>query len=444
MANSTWIGHAPNVKQIATATVTGTWAQNDTQTFTINGVDFVITIGTLVTTAQVATTIKEAFEGGTLTDTSASCQPTIAQGGAKAIPEFRDMTATVSSSVVSFTSTVTGETGSHTQPFTMTSAASTAGTGDVTYSNAATAHVGKNDISNADNLSAAAALLDNDALFLTDGNVDIMDGLSLAVQLASITKRKSYTGKVGRSYINKINTQSIYQYPEYRTRYLTTDDNTVTTTANLEVGEGQGSGRFCWDSGAGQVLLNLFGQGQREDPGIPCVIWKGTHASNEVNNANGDLGVALFGGETATISALQHGNGANSQARTLCTSGVTLTTVTCNGGTLSTDSAVTTGTQYNGTWEHGAGTITTLNVLGGTFYPMKNATITTLTVGSGGVFDTGKGSDPFAITNTVQLYKGATFRDRAGRAGNIVFKLNNCALADVTIELAQNKTFTLS
>jgi hypothetical protein len=445
MASTIWLGQAPNKKQIATAVVTGTWAQNDTATFTINGLDFVITIGTLVTTAQVATTIQQAFSGTTLTDTSASCQPTITAGGARAIPAYRELTATVSSSTVSFTATATsGVTNAHTHPFTMTSAVSTAGDGDITYTNAATAHDSRHEADNADNWSAGAALADNDAVYFSSGSADILDGLSLACQPASITKHKAYTGKIGRGFINNYNSNPVYHYPEYRTKYLTTDDNSITQIINLEVGEGQGSGRVMLDTGAGQVLLNLFGQGTPEIAGVPCVIWKGSHASNEVNNANGDLGVAFFGGETATISALQHGNGPQSIAKTICSSGVTLTTVTINGGTISTDSAITTVTQLNGTWTHGLGTVTTANIDGGTMYPMKNATITTLRVGSNGRFDTTRGTDPFTITNTVQLYAGAVFYDPQGRTGNTVFKLNRCKPEDVTIVIPDDKTLTLS
>ena len=42
------------------------------------------------------------------------------------------------------------------------------------------------------------------------------------------------------------------------------------------------------------------------------------------------------------------------------------------------------------------------------------------------------------------MYKGSKFIDRGGRTGNLVFKLNQCTLADVTIILAVNKTYTLS
>lgn len=427
--------HAINIKQVATCVVANTWAQNDTVTLTINGLDFVITIGTLVTTAQVATTIKQAFNGETLTDTSALVTVPIADGGAQKIPEFSEILASVSSSTVTFTARTAGK------PFTMSAAATTAGTGDVTYSNAVTANTGKHNLDNADNLSGGAALADDDTLTIDEGNVDVKYGLTLAAQLASITKTKNFNGTVGLPETNVDNAAKTYS--EYRTpKYLTTDDNSVTTTANLETGSGQGSGRFKWDAGAGQVVLNLHGRGQRKENGVPCVLFKGSHASNEVNNLAGDLGIAFFGGETAVVPTLR--NGPSPNAETVCGSGVTLTTVTTAGGKVATDSAITTVNQTGGEHSHGSGTVTTANVDGGTFFPLKDATITTLRVGSNGVFDCRRGNDSFAITNTIQLYKGAKFLDPAGRTGNPVFKLNRCGPQDVTIELPPDKTYTLS
>lgn len=436
MATHRWIGNAVNVKQTYTITIANTWAQNDTATINIDGLEFVITIGTLVTTAQVATTIKQAFNGETLTDTSASCTIPIADGGAQAIPQFSELVATVSSSVVTLTARTAGK------PFTITSVTeSTAGTGTATGA-AGTSNAGKHELDNADNLSGDAALVDDDVLVFDSGSVDVKYDMSTGVQLATITKYMGFTGNVGNAPTNTDNTSK--PYPEYRGLYMVTDDNTVTTTANLELGSGRGSGRFMWDAGAGQVLLNIYGRGTRLTDGVPCILFKGTHASNEVNNLGGDLGIAFFGGETAVVPTLRSGGGPASQASTICSSGVTLTTTICNGGSLETSSAITTATVYAGSHKHRTGTITTLNVLGGTYYPLADATITTLTVGSGGVFDCTSGVDSFTITNTVQLYKGAKFLDPQGRTGNVVFKLNNCALEDVTIKLPPNKTYTLS
>lgn len=440
MATPKYRGSAIDVRQVSTITIANTWAQGDTCTITIDNLDFVVTIGTLVTTTQVATTIKEAFNGSTLTDTSASCVPTIAQGGAAAVGNFAEMTATSSGAVVTLTTNQTLRVG---KPVTITVSEVTAGTGTATYA-VATAARGRNEGDNVDNYDTNAVPADNDTLVFDAGDVDLLYDLNLACQPLKIIKTKAYTGKVGLAEINKDNTGLGKSYREYRTKYLTTDDNTVTTTADLETGEGPGSGRFRWDAGAGQVVLNVYGKGTRAD-GVPCILFKGSHASNVVNNLGGDVGIAYFPGETAAVATLRNGNGPSSSANTECGSGVgTIATAICNGGTLSTDSAITTATQNGGVWSHNNGTVTTANVLGGTWKHLGGATITTLTVSAGGKFDASSGVATFAITNTVQLYKGAEFYDPQGRSGNVVFKLNNCTLADVKITLAPNKTYTLS
>jgi hypothetical protein len=444
MATRRWHGTSANVKQITTITVANTWTAGDTATVTIDTVAFVITIGTLVTTAQVATTIYQALSGTTFTDTTASCTIAVADGGASLIPQFSEFTATnATASVCTLTGgTVSSPSALAGKPFTVSVTESTASTGTATGATATTP-TSQFHFDQADNWSGNTVPTDNDTVVFDDGSVDLRYLLTASAQFLVLTKTKGYSGNVGLAETNTDN--SAKPYHEYRTpTYLTTDDNSVTTTAHLETGTGPGSGRFKWDAGAGQVLLTIYGQGRRAETGVPCTLWKGSHASNVVNNLAGDLGIAFFAGETAVVATLRTGDGPSSAASTICSSGVTLTTVLCNGGKLFTDSAMTTATQNAGEWSHTSGTVTTANVLGGKCYPLGGATWTTLTVGSGGEFNTTKGTTTFTITNTVQLYAGAKFIDPAGRAGNVVFKLNNCRLEDVTIQLAANKTFTLS
>lgn len=434
MANPVWVGSAAQIKQTHTITIANTWAQGDSCVLTIDNVDFTVVIGTLVTTAQVATTIKQAFNGETLTDTAASANIAIADSGAQAIPQFAELIATVSSSVVTLTARTAGK------PFTISVTESTAGTGTATGA-AGTANAGKHEADNADNWDINAVPLDNDNIYFA-GSVDMKYDLSLGVQPASVNKPKNYTGNVGLPVINA--DSSSKQYREYRGRYLTSDDNTVTTTLNLETGDGAGSGRFYYDSGAGQAVVNIFGRGARIETGVPCILWKGSHASNVVNNLAGDLGIAWYGAETAVVATLRNGDGPASPAETWVGAGVTLTTVVMNGGKLYTNSALTTGTQQGGEWRHTTGTITTLNVLGGTFYPLGGATITTLNIGSGGTFDCSKGTGTFAVSNTIQMFRGSKLIDLQGRISSLVIKLNQCSPSDVTIITPANRTYTLS
>jgi len=446
MTTSRYTGASLNRKQVSRITVANTWTAGDTYTLTVNNVDFILTIGTLVTTAQVATTIFQALTGTTFTDTTASCTIPVADGGAALIPQFSEFTATNSTaSQVDLTANGSGALAG--KPFTITvTGDGTTSTGTAAISSI-TVPTSQYHLDQVDNLDSNTQLADNDVLIFDTGSFDVRWGLntyasgSTTCQFATITKYKSYTGNVGLAEYNTDN--SAKPYKEYRTTYFTTDDNSVTTTANLEVGDGPGSGRFKWDAGAGQVALNIFGKGSRIEQGVPCVLFKGSHASNTVRNLAGDIGIGFFGGETATVATLITGDGPQSAASTICGSGCTLTTVTLNGGTQETNSAITTANQNGGSWTHKSGTVTTANIYGGTHYPNGVTTYTTLKL-LGSTFDLSRGNGTVTVTNTIQMYAGAKFIDPQGRVSGPVFKLNGCLPSEVTIVIPKDKTITVS
>lgn len=439
-------GASLNRKQVDKITVANTWATSDTYTLRINNVDFIITIGANTTTAQVATTIFQCLTGTTLTDTTASCTIPVADGGAALIPQFSEFTATNgTASQVLLTANGSGAMAG--KPFTIAvqgDGTTGNGTGAIT---SITTPTSQYHASEADNWDGTNTPADGDTLIFDSGSFNIWWGLDTyqsggTAQPATVTVYKSFTGQIGLPDINIDNSSK--PYPEYRTTYLTFDDNTATTTFNLHVGEGIGSGRLKFDSGAGQAVVNIFGKGSRLVTGIPGVLWKGSHASNIVRNNAGDLGIAFFGSETAVVATLTTGDGATSQASTICGTGVTLTTVICNGGTLETNSAFTTGTANAGNWVHKSGTATAITVnKGASFYPNGAATLTTLDI-NGGTVDCTKGSASFAITNPITMSAGSKFYDPQGRTGNPVFTLRDCGLQDVTIILPQGKTITPS
>jgi hypothetical protein len=443
MATLRWKPASLNRRQTYTITVANTWTAADTVTITIDNVAFIITIGTLITTAQVATTIQQALSGTTFTDTTATCTVGIADSGASSIPQFSEFTATVSSSVVTLTGNGTGSLAG--KPFTVTVTESTSSTGTATGAAGITA-TSQYHASEVDNWGNAVPA-DNDTVVWDEGTLDTRYDLNTyasgatTCQPAVITKTKKYTGNVG---LAETNTDSSSKpYPEYRTpKYFTTDDNSVNMAVNLETGEGPGSGRFKLDAGAGQMTVSVFGRGSRAETGIPCILLKGSHASNVVRNIAGDIGIAYFSGETAVVATLTTGDGPQSSAYTICGAGVTLTTVTLNGGTKETASAITTANHNSGNWLHSAGTVTTLHNNGGVFYPTGALTITTLNLY--GTIDLTKGHGTVTVTNTIQVYKGAKIIDPQGRMGNFVYKLNGCGPDDVTIITPFGKTFTLS
>lgn len=441
MATCRWTGGSLNRKQVDLVTMSGTgdWVAGDTITLTVDNVDFIITIGTLVTDAQVATTVYQALTGTTFTDTTASCTIPVADGGGSLIPQFSEFTATnATSGVVTLTANGTGALAG--KPFTLTATENSTGDDTAVRSSSITP-TSQYHADQVDNYSGNALPTGgSDTLIFDNGNVDVRWGLDYATTLTNITKYKSYTGNVGLPEVNIDNAAKPYH--EYRTpTYLTC---TGCTTANLETGDGPGSGRFKLNTGsAAASTINVFGKGNRLETGVPCILWKGTNASNVVNNLAGDIGIAFFGGETATVATLVTGDGPQSAASTVCGSGCTLTTVTLNGGTQETNSAITTANQNGGSWTHKLGTVTTLNLLGGTHYPNGGATYTTLKI-LGATFDLSKGTAAVTITNTIQLYRGAVFNDPQGRVSGPVFKLNGCLPSEVTIVIPKDKTLTVS
>lgn len=445
MATRKWIGQAKDVNQVDTVTIANTWTAGDTITLTIANIDFVVTVGSLITTAQVATTLKEAFNGSALTDTDASCSPTIAQGGAQAIPQFAEFTATIdagATSAVIFTVDTAGK------PATMTATESTASTGTATLANT-TAATGKNFFSDQDNWSGNTVPVDGDTIVFDIGSVDCKYGLSPAIQPATVIKRKTYTGKIGLAEVNVDNSSKTY--PEYRTKYLTFDDNTATTTYHVEQGDGTGSALVRIDAGAGQVIWNSYGYGTRSVTGQPVQLFIGTHASNVFNVQQGDLGVAFFPDEAATVSAMRVGNGATGGATVVVGPGATTTSAAFDvaGGSLTVETANGSGdidiSGGGSVYINGTAAYADIDIKNGYCYYRSSGTLTTLAVRSAGTFDRSGDIRAATITNAVQLYKGATFKDPHGiltLSGG--FKINGGTLSDVTVNVSNDRTYTIA
>ena len=439
MATRTYIASAANIRHTATLVIGGTWLATETVTLTIDNVDVVITIGSLVTTAQVATTIGQAVNGTALTDTTAAVSPTIAQGGAQALGQFAGITASVSSSTVTFTADVAGV------PFTISAAeGSTSGTINLTAS--ATAATGQGTFTNQDNWSGNTAPVDDDAIYLNSGAQNIFNGLSPAIQPASFTKTKAYSGNIGLPEVNVDDEDK--PYGEYRTKALTFDDNSVTCTYNLEGGTGFGS-RLCrLAAGAGQAVFNIYGQATPLVSGVPCVLLSGSHSDNVVNNLNGNVGIAFYASEAMTLATLRTGNGVNSQARSICGPSATLSScdVITAGGFVETRTAIDNVEMTGGVHEHHAGTIADLDVFqDGTFIPRGAFTITDFSSGSGGHFDKRHDLSVVTFTNKVLFYKGAKFSDPNGTCVfSAGYQFVGCREKDCDMDFGTNRSHTVT
>lgn len=434
MATRRWLGTAKNVKQVSTITMSGTWSGGDTVTVTIGTLELVVTIGSLTTTTQVATTLKEAFNGTTLTDTSASCTPTIGEGGGVSMGPFAELTATSNGAVVTLTGVTAGVP-------VVVAASDTAASGTATAATT-TAATGCNFWDNVDNWSGGAVPVDNDTVVFDSGDVDLLYALTTSIQPAAVTITKGYRGSIGLPDWNASG-----GYSEYRETHLTFDDNSVTTTYKIGEGQGRGSSRIRIDAGSGRINATVFGTGQRlasGDDSAPLQLL-GTHASNAVTVLGGDVGIAQGATETAVVDELRVSTGdAGSGVRVECGAGVTFGDIYQDGGNLTVSSAAGIVEVTSGVLKWLSGAITTLAVKGGKVQHYGTGTIGTVSVYSA-TFDRSGDNRAFAITNEVQLYAGASVLDPtfAAAMGN-GYKVN-CRMDQLgKIDFGPGRTFDVS
>lgn len=427
MSKRSYLGHAANIKQVNTLTIANTWTAADTITLTIANIDVLITIGSLITTAQVAQTVYEAFTGNTFTDTTASVSPA---AGAIDIGQFYEIEASVSGSVVTLKSRTAGV------PFTITATESTASTGTATMATATSA-TGASTFGQADNWSANTVPVDADDIVFEQGSQSCQDGLTPAIQPGEFQHWMTYTGWIGRPEKNKTN--SAKPFTDYRTKALTFDDNaSATATYKLGMGTGQGAEGIRLDFGAGRSNVVVYNSKQIVD-GIPNITLAGTNANNTLVNLNGTVGVAFYAGESTTLLTLTNGQNEQSNAQTVCGPDATLGTVTVTSGRVTTNGVVTTVNVNNGEYIHNKGNITTLTFNKGTAKIRAALTVTNATIS--GFLDLSESSGTVTFTNAVIIRKGARI---FAPNGNIVFSagytLQGCAAEDVKLHFGLDRT----
>lgn len=389
MANNRWLGRAQAIAQVDTVTMSGSPATNDTITLTINNKNLVVTIGeTSPTTTTVALAIKEAWENETFTDPLNSKTPA---GGGDDIAEHAQITATASGAVVTLTHDIPGE------EFTLTT--SDSGSSSATEATA-TAGDGPNFYDNAANWSLAAVPIATNDVFVDDSSISILHGFGQSgVALASFTVGRNFTGTIGLPTLNDGG------FVEYRAEYLAIDAAAIT----IGRGEGSGSSQIKLDTGSTITAITVESTGSPPF-GLEAFLWKGTHVSNSLQIHEGTVGVAVFGGEVATVSNLW-----NTAGTVRCSDGTTLTTVTNLSGSLELHSNAVTLTNSSGTILFGgAATLTTLNLEGGTMNYLSSGTITTANIGGfnrAALLDFSGDNSPRTITNAVSLRLNGRIHD---------------------------------
>lgn len=411
MATVIWQSGAPAVAQVDTITVSGDWATNDTATITCALKSITFTVAGTQTAAAVVTGLVAAWNAST-------------------VPEHAEITA---ADGAGDTITMTADTAG--VPFTISVSENTAGTGAL--SNAATtASAGPDHWSTAANWDTGAVPVNTNDVFVDTTFGSIYYGLAQSgVTLASLKFVNCSTGTVGLPEVNAAG------YPEYRDTYLAIGATLLKFDCD--------SGRIKVNTGTAQTAASVLNAGTALETDIPSLLWKGTHASSTVDVLKGSFGAAALPGEVATILTLKIGyrDSLETDADVYLGSGVTLGTVTKNGGQLhcdNTTAALTALTQTAGeTWIDGkTNAVTALNIYGGPVHYNTSGTLTAGVVGGNATLDF-RGDMRAKTVSAIQVYAGAAIYDPAAVVTwTTGLDLMASGLEDCSLQIGKHRTWT--
>jgi hypothetical protein len=387
MATKRWRGDAPAVAQVDTLTVGGTIEAGDKFKMTINGKTLSVAASS-TSASTTATEIADAWNAST-------------------IPEFAEITAAANGAAVTLTADEPGK------PFSVTVVTTEADDGtadDQTFIRTSiTANGGPHVVSAGANWEGGTAPVDGDDIVFDTGESDVLYDLDQnGVTPASITVAEGYKGKIGLPEINTDDATAAYY--EYREKYLRYGNSGDAQTIALTIRGG--AGRIKINTGTAQAIWNVTDTSQRLEDGVPAVLLKGTHAGNALHVSKGDVGLALFAGESATLLTLNVGYKTNpaGDAQVKLGAGVSLAdaAIVQTGGTLEINSATSgaaTITQYDGTLTLNAGAQTGLSVRGGDCIYNSTGALGGNTVVSGsGHLDFSQDLRTKSVTNPIDLF----------------------------------------
>jgi len=424
MAIVYWKGGAAAVAKVVNCTVASTGAIEATDIFRCTiGNKVLSVVGGSTAAGTVATNIKTAWNALSATTHPEFAEITAASTGGASL------TLTADTAGVDFTVTLTTvETNgnpSDAQTFTQTTTV---------------ANAGPNDWSTAANWSGGAVPVNTNEVVFENSTDGIYYGLDQsAVTLASLTIKQDFLGTIGLPTTNESG------YSEYRDTYL----KIGATVCTIGSGEGSGSGRIKINTGSVQTALTLLDSGYSLEDGLKSVIWKGTHASNAVAITKGSLDIAPFAAEVATVLTLKEGYFENidDDSDVRCGSGVTLGTVTKNGGQLTCDNtaaAITALTQTAGdTTIYGiTNAVTALTIYGGAVHYNTAGTLTACTVGAGATLDFRQDMRAKTVS-AITAYPGAAIYDPAAVVTwTTGIDLVGGGLEDYTLQIGKHRTWT--
>lgn len=387
--------------------------------------------GTITATNWIQTTINRKEIRYTLTGSEANTT-VVAQGllsllNASTIAEYREITFTQSTNIITATGPSTGK------PYTMTVSN---GTGNISMnSTLVQSATGPNHWDNADNWSNGTIPITGDAVVIPAGvsfKPAIYYGLDQsAVNLANMT---IYNVAIGLP-------DDTGTYTEYRDKFLQiqcgniTMDSSGTGLVRLDLGNGTSSGA---------ITFKVQSSPSGTQVGVPAVQIKNTHANSTMSVTKGSIGVAWNPGEVCSILTLRVGyvTSVIGDVAFYSGAGATITTVSQAGGILYLGAGITTLTMEDGIANVYTGNITTVNGRKGTLNYQASGTITTLYVGSDFTADFSQDPRTKTITNTT-VYNGSTLKDplKVVTFTNPI-TVSGCGLSEINLDLGTD--FTLA
>lgn len=416
MGTNFFTGSAQPISQVDTFVVGGTAAAGQTYTVTMNG--------KTVTYIALSTDANTDICAGLLA---------LLLDAAVAPAEFQEETWT-SDGNLTITGTMTNQGVPSAGAFTSTAS----GTGTLVHT-AVTAASGPSWWSNTGNWSLGAVPITGDDVYLESSSISLSFGLAQsAVTLNSLNIAASYTGQLGNKRFN------VNGYLETRGTYLAIGAATI----NIGYGEGSGSSLIKINNGTVQTTMTIEATGQPAEDGMGAVQWKGTHVSNAITITLGNLSVALYGGEVATLATLNVGHLTNVQTDSFVQigAGVTLGTLDQFGGTVNLAAGATTVECQAGLLSvTGSAAFTTFNATGGDVTYMSTGTVGTLLLSNGGTIDYSQDPRPKIVTNQVLIYSGCTFNDPNSTVTlSASFKTVGCTLADIKMDNGRDKVYAVT
>ena len=342
MATNTWLHPASTQETQVYAGTVATNTNSHVYTATLTNDDG--------TTAAVSYTVS-----GSPADTTTVAAAFVSAWNASTNPHVARITASNSGAVVSFTADTAGV------PFSI--ALSASGGGSWSGAGDTNANVGNNDYGLTQNWSEDALPTTNDDVVFGPASTQKNCQYSMNQSSVAIDDFKVLEGC--SSQIGRIDNGVPY--------YLRIDPNSFSY-------EGKGSlGMF--DIGNANISPYIASQGTPSTNFHNIYLTGSNIATLEI--AKGDVGLAVFEGETSTVNTVEVGYLEQPASDVSCTigSGVTLTTLTQYGGTVDLNCAATTVTQTaDGVLTtSGTGAIGTMTIRG-TAYLNSSGTITTLNV----------------------------------------------------------------